>query len=33
VNREVLWADIGLHCNPRFANNVHNNLTGVSLML
>jgi hypothetical protein len=30
---EVLWADIALTGNPRFANNVHNNLSGVSLML
>ena len=33
VNREVIWADIALASNPRFANNVHNNLSGVSLML
>jgi hypothetical protein len=33
VKREVIWADIGLANNPRFANNVHNNLCGVSLML
>jgi hypothetical protein len=33
VNREVVWADIALSGNPRFANNVHNNLGGVSLML
>lgn len=33
VNREVVWADIALASNPRFANNVHNNLSGVSLML
>jgi len=33
VNREVIWADIALAENPRFANNVHNNLSGVSLML
>lgn len=33
VNREVVWADIALAGNPRFANNVHNNLCGVSLML
>jgi hypothetical protein len=31
--REVIWADIALTGNPRFANNVHNNLSGVSLML
>jgi hypothetical protein len=31
--REVIWADIALSGNPRFANNVHNNLSGVSLML
>lgn len=31
--REVIWADIALAGNPRFANNVHNNLSGVSLML
>jgi hypothetical protein len=29
---EVIWADIALAGNPRFANNVHNNLSGVSLM-
>jgi hypothetical protein len=33
VNREVIWADIPLANNPRFPNNVHNNLSGVSLML
>jgi hypothetical protein len=33
VQREVIWADIALANNPRFANNVHNNLSGVSLML
>ncbi len=33
VTREVVWADIALTGNPRFANNVHNNLSGVSLML
>ena len=33
VNREVIWADIALANNPRFPNNVHNNLSGVSLML
>lgn len=32
VNREMLWADIALKEQPRW-NNVHNNLTGVSLML
>jgi hypothetical protein len=31
--REVLWADIALTDNPRFVNNVQNNLSGVSLML
>jgi hypothetical protein len=31
--REVIWADIALAGGPRFANNVHNNLGGVSLML
>jgi hypothetical protein len=31
--RNVLWADIALADNPRFVNNVHNNLSGVSLML
>jgi hypothetical protein len=31
--REVVWADIALTGNPRWANNVHNNLSGVSLML
>ena len=30
---EVVWADIALKGNPRFPNNVHNNLSGVSLML
>jgi hypothetical protein len=29
----VTWADIALVSNPRFANNVHNNLSGVSLMI
>ncbi len=33
VSREVIWTDIGFATNPRFANNVHNNLRGVSLML
>jgi hypothetical protein len=33
ANREVVWADIALSGNPRFANNVHQNLSGVSLML
>jgi hypothetical protein len=33
VNREVIWADISLATSPRFANNVHNHLNGVSLML
>ena len=33
VSREVVWADIALTTNPRFANNVRNNLSGVSLML
>src|SRR5205814_1046856 len=33
ANREVIWADIALKSHPRFANNVHNNLGGVSLML
>jgi hypothetical protein len=33
VSREVVWADIALAGNPRFANNVRNNLSGVSLML
>lgn len=33
VNREVVWADIALSGNPRFPNNVHHNLSGVSLML
>jgi len=33
VGREVVWADIGLATNPRFANNVRNHLSGVSLML
>lgn len=30
---EVVWADIALANHPWFANNVHNNLSGVSLML
>lgn len=30
---QVIWLDIALSHNPRFANNVHNNLSGVSLML
>jgi hypothetical protein len=33
VNREVIWADIALASNPRFANNLHSHLSGVSLML
>ncbi|VTR94658.1 Uncharacterized protein OS=Paenibacillus sp. MSt1 GN=ET33_18135 PE=4 SV=1: TerD [Gemmata massiliana] len=33
TNREVVWADIALKGHPRFANNVHNNLSGVSLVL
>jgi hypothetical protein len=33
VNREVIWADIALANHPRFPNNVHHNLSGVSLML
>ncbi|HYH67220.1 MAG TPA: TerD family protein [Urbifossiella sp.] len=33
VGREVIWADIALSKHPRFANNVRNNLSGVSLML
>jgi hypothetical protein len=33
VSREVVWADIALASCPRFANNVHNNLRGVSLMV
>ena len=31
--RRVLWADVALTTNPRFANNVRNHLSGVSLML
>jgi hypothetical protein len=33
ANREVIWSDIALSTHPRFANNVHNHLSGVSLML
>jgi hypothetical protein len=33
VGREVVWADVALSKSPRFANNVHNNLSGVSLMV
>ena len=33
VTREVIWADIALTTAPRFANNVRNNLSGVSVML
>ncbi|HJZ55375.1 MAG TPA: TerD family protein [Gemmataceae bacterium] len=33
MSREVVWADIALTGNPRWANNVRNNLAGVSLML
>lgn len=33
VSREVIWADIALAKEPRFVNNVRNNLSGVSLML
>ena len=32
-NREVLWCDIALSSLPRLANNVRNNLSGVSLMV
>jgi hypothetical protein len=31
--REVIWSDIALASEPRYVNNVHNNLGGVSLML
>lgn len=31
--REVIWSDIALASYPRYANNVANNLSGVSLML
>jgi hypothetical protein len=33
VERVVIWADIALSGSPRFPNNVHHNLGGVSLML
>ncbi|WP_439621946.1 hypothetical protein [Gemmata sp.] len=33
AGREVVWADIALEAHPRFPNNVHNNIGGVSLML
>ncbi|WP_165075196.1 TerD family protein [Paludisphaera rhizosphaerae] len=33
VGREIVWADIAFASRPQFANNVHNNLSGVSLML
>jgi hypothetical protein len=33
VSGEAVWADIALAGHPRWANNVHNNLGGVSLML
>ncbi|QDU21744.1 hypothetical protein [Urbifossiella limnaea] len=33
VGREVVWADVALSKHPRFANNVRNNLSGVSGML
>jgi hypothetical protein len=33
VGGAVVWADIALATNPRFPNNVHNHLSGVSLML
>ena len=32
-NNEVIWADIALKRYPRYVNNVHGNLRGVSLML
>lgn len=32
-NRQVIWTDIALATCPRFPNNVHNHLSGVSLML
>jgi hypothetical protein len=31
--REVIWSDIAFASHPRYANNVHNNLSGVSLAL
>lgn len=33
VKQEVIWADVSYRINPRFNNNVHNNLSGVSLMI
>jgi len=33
VTGEVIWTDIALTGNPRWANNVAGNLRGVSLML
>ena len=33
VAREVIWADIALATQPRFANNARNHLSGISLML
>jgi hypothetical protein len=33
AKHEVIWADVALATHPRFANNVHNHLSGVSLML
>ena len=33
MGREVVWADVALTTHPRFPNNVHNHLSGVSLML
>jgi hypothetical protein len=33
VSREVIWADAAFTTSPRFVNNVHNNLGGVSLMV
>jgi hypothetical protein len=33
VDRVVIWADIALTTSPCFANNVRNNLSGVSLMV
>lgn len=33
TSHQIIWTDIALTSNPRFANNVHNNLSGVSLMI
>lgn len=33
VEKQVIWSDIALTSTPRYSNNVHHNLSGVSLMV